>query len=102
MSFFDNLGYSYTAKYSIHGTDEEGIYIMELNDVIDSNNDSILDKFGATIFTGTNSSGEPANAVKNAQYTAADAYTVSGLSVTYNVKFTLQHLDMMIQLSSLT
>ena len=84
MSFYDNLGYSYTAKYSIHGTDEEGIYIMELNDVIDSNNDSILDKFGATIFTGTNSSGEPANAVKNAQYTAADAYTVSGLSVTYN------------------
>ena len=84
MSFFDNLGYSYTAKYSIHGTDEEGIYIMELNDVIDSNNDSILDKFGATIFTGTNSSGEPANAVKNAQYTSADAYTVSGLSVTYN------------------
>ena len=84
MSFYDNLGYSYTAKYSIHGTDEEGIYIMELNDVIDSNNDSILDKFGATIFTGTNSSGEPANAVKNAQYTSADAYTVSGTSVTYN------------------
>lgn len=84
MSFYDNLGYSYTAKYSIHGTDEEGIYVMELNDVIDSNNDSILDKFGATIFTGTNSSGEPANAVKNAQYTSADAYTVSGLSVTYN------------------
>ena len=75
MSFYDNLGYSYTAKYAIHGTDEEGIYVMELNDVIDSNNDSILDKFDATIFTGTNSSGEPANAVKSAQYTLADAYT---------------------------
>ena len=84
MSFFDNLGYSYTAKYSIHGTDEEGIYVMELNDVIDSNNDSILDKFDATIFTGTDSNGAEANAVKNAQYTIADAYTVSGLSVTYN------------------
>ncbi len=84
MSFYDNLGYSYTAKYSIHGTDEEGIYIMELNDVIDSNNDSILYKFKATIFTGTNSSGEPANAVKNAQYTSADAYTVNGLQVSYN------------------
>ena len=84
MSFYDNLGYSYTAKYSIHGTDEEGIYIMELNDVIDSNNDSILDKFDATIFTGTDSSGAEANAVKNAQYTIADGYTVTGLSVSYS------------------
>lgn len=84
MSFYDNLGYSYTAKYSIHGTDEEGIYVMELNDVIDSNNDSILDKFDATIFTGTDSNGAEANAVKNAQYTVADAYTVNGLQVSYN------------------
>ncbi len=83
MSFYDNLGYSYTAKYTIHGTDEEGIYVMELNDVIDSNNDSILDKFNATIFTGTDSNGTPANAVKNAQYTIADGYTVTGLSVSY-------------------
>ncbi|HAL03092.1 MAG TPA: flagellar hook protein [Lachnospiraceae bacterium] len=85
MSFYDNLGYSYTAKYTIHGTDEEGIYVMKLNDVIDSNNDSILDKFDATIFTGTDSSGAEANAVKNAQYTIADAYEITDkLKVKYN------------------
>ena len=82
MSFYDNLGYSYTAKFAIHGTDEEGVYVMELNDVIDSNNDSILDKFGATIFTGTATAGAEAEAVKAGAYTVSDQYTVSGLTVT--------------------
>lgn len=44
VSFYDNLGYSYVAKYSVKSTATDGIYSMELTDVLDSNGDSITGK----------------------------------------------------------
>ena len=41
MQFYDNLGYSYTAKFTIRSTDVEGSYTVELADILDSNNNSI-------------------------------------------------------------
>ncbi len=41
VNFFDNLGYSYTAKLSMKATGTEGMYTVELTDVLDSNGDSI-------------------------------------------------------------
>ena len=41
LQFYDNLGYSYTAKFTIRSTDQEGKYTVELKDVLDSNNNSI-------------------------------------------------------------
>jgi len=34
LSFYDNLGYSYVAKYAITNTTEEGIYKLSLNDIV--------------------------------------------------------------------
>ena len=74
LSFYDNLGYSYTAKLAINDTDDEGAYILSLKDVLDSNNDSVLGKFNATIFTGNNADGASAYAKKSASYTLLDGY----------------------------
>jgi flagellar hook protein FlgE len=41
LQFYDNLGYSYTARLNIKSTDTEGIYTLELNNVLDENNDPI-------------------------------------------------------------
>ena len=76
LGFYDNMGYSYTAKFAINGTDEEGVYVMELKDVIDSDNNSVLDKFDASIFTGTNEAGAAVYASKNDSYTTLDGYTL--------------------------
>ena len=76
LSFYDNLGYSYTAKFTINDTDDQGAYVLSLKDILDSNNDSILDKFNATIYTGNNSSGAPTYANKNETYSTLDGYTL--------------------------
>ena len=45
VSFFDGLGYAYTAKFAIKDTAEEGQYNVELTDILDSNNDSLTKVF---------------------------------------------------------
>lgn len=77
LAFYDNMGYSYTARFRMNGTDEEGNYILNLKDVLDANNESILDKFDAKIYTGSNSAGTNSYATKNATYSLLDGYTMT-------------------------
>lgn len=49
VSIFDGLGYSYTAKFAIKTTEKEGIYTVELTDILDSNNVSLKNVYN----TGT-------------------------------------------------
>ncbi len=43
LTFYDNLGYSYTAKFSVKVVDaDEGTYTVELSNIYDSNNRDIL------------------------------------------------------------
>ena len=50
LSFYDNLGYSYTAKMSIHSTNDAGQYYVQLDDVLSKGSDgkmhSITEKYG--------------------------------------------------------
>lgn len=41
LEFYDNLGYAYTAKFSIHGTTTDGSYYVALDDIKDSTGASI-------------------------------------------------------------
>lgn len=46
LTFFDSLGYSYTAKFAVKVTDpDEQAYTVELSDILDSNNHSILEDY---------------------------------------------------------
>ncbi|MGN1217275.1 MAG: flagellar hook protein FlgE [Phocaeicola sp.] len=52
LQFYDNLGYSYTAKMIIKSTDKEGAYTVQLDRILDSTNKEInIDK--AAFGTGT-------------------------------------------------
>ena len=65
LQIYDNLGYSYTARFLVQSTDEEGMYTVTLDDLRDANNDSVIKdttkkdgtvvkaKYDANIFTGT-------------------------------------------------
>lgn len=46
LTFYDKLGYSYTARLAVKVTDPDAeSYTVELADILDSNNVSILDKY---------------------------------------------------------
>ena len=53
LQFYDNLGYSYTAKLVLKNTDKEGEYTVELANILDSNNEQIKNfdqvKFGQEV-----------------------------------------------------
>lgn len=46
LSFFDALGYSYTARFAIHETSAKGEYVVELDDILDSEGNSLVDVYG--------------------------------------------------------
>lgn len=49
LPLFDNLGYSYTAKLSLHKTVNDGEYYLEMDDIVDSEGKSISDYYGAPL-----------------------------------------------------
>ena len=75
VNFFDSLGYAYTAKLSMKATGTEGMYTVELADVLDSNGDAI---------DTTNIQLGAVKTVEDPQnLVLANGYTISGTTLTY-------------------
>lgn len=83
LSFFDNLGYSYTAKFAYKAVDTDaGTYSVELTNIYDSDNNDILkewlDQQGVDPATGSNALdqifGNDTTAVKS--FSVAKNYTL--------------------------
>ena len=49
MLIYDNLGYQYSAKFTMHATDKTNEYYMTLEDVLDVNGDSISKTYNQDI-----------------------------------------------------
>ena len=62
--FYDKLGYTYTAKFGIHESQVEGEYLVELEDVVDSDNVSVVEKLGLTSIDDALSFGSSSRQVK--------------------------------------
>lgn len=60
LGFYDNLGYAYTAKISIHKTETDGEFYTQLDDIVDKDGNSITKYYKANklsdmvSFGGTN------------------------------------------------
>ncbi|MCQ2523930.1 MAG: flagellar hook-basal body complex protein [Lachnospiraceae bacterium] len=57
LSFYDKLGYSYTAKYSIHNTTEDGEYYVTLDDIQTKGDDGKMHSILESYPDGTNKDG---------------------------------------------
>ncbi len=87
LHFYDNLGYDYTAKFSIHSTGAEGRYRIKLDDIVDADSVSLVKKYNLNNIEqiasfGNNQPPKEVSAVytmnSNASYDAAkNAYTVN-------------------------
>lgn len=49
FQFFDNLGYSYTAKLSLHKASNDGEFYLEMDDILDSDGKSISEYYKVPI-----------------------------------------------------
>lgn len=78
LNFYDALGYSYTAKFAVKTAVKDTLtYTVELTDILDADNRSILQEYLATEGnTMTNVFGEPENITRS--YSLADGFTYDG------------------------
>ncbi|WP_342759670.1 flagellar hook-basal body complex protein [Kineothrix sedimenti] len=85
FEFYDDMGYKYTAKYSIHSTTTAGQYYIELDDILDSNGSSIgadLDEvsFGGALDVAVSE----AYTLVNGSATGSGAYTITSGTNTFS------------------
>ncbi len=90
LSFYDNLGYSYTAKFSIHSTEEGGSYYVELDDILSKNKDgvmeSILKNYPGAELSDIVSIGDPAGFSASVSFTknlVSSANTTGNTGLSY-------------------
>lgn len=98
LSLYDNLGYSYTARFTTKLLDEsQGTYTVKLTNIYDSEQNDILDQWlNANVQTGTAPDkiqeqkemllarvwGDP-QSMKTDSYTLASDYTMTGTQITH-------------------
>lgn len=86
LAFNDNLGYSYTAKLSIHSDGAEGKYRVRLDDIIDEDKVSLVKKYGLENINQIASFGGNSTDISTMVYSPADnAKVENGNGTTDNV-----------------
>lgn len=84
LNFYDNLGYSYTAKFAVKVTDEETeTYSVELADILDSENKSILNEFVRKNTTDTVTADDVKALIFGNKTTASKSYLPKNASIQY-------------------
>ncbi len=84
LNFFDKLGYTYTAKFSIHATDEEGNYKVRLDDILDSEGDSLVKKFNLNSISDIASFGETKTTTTESLYNILNNVTYDDTEKKYS------------------
>lgn len=84
LNFYDNLGYSYAAKFAVKVTDEETeTYSVELADILDSENKSILNEFISKNTTDTVTADDAKARIFGNKTTASKSYLPKNESIKY-------------------
>lgn len=95
LSFYDNLGYSYTAKMSIHETTTPGQYYMQLDDVLNSAGKSLKDVYGVPLTNIVNMGTTSTVNVSDSFPPAPSTSPTGSTSVVYNsgTGYTISYYD---------
>lgn len=95
LTFYDNLGYPYTAKFSFKAKDTDaGQYTVELTNIFDSNNRDVLGEYLENNPDGlTNVFGKAAQGTHTYSPATADGYEYVGGTLTYTDGATQYTID---------
>lgn len=92
LTLYDNLGYDYTAKFSIHNLDGDGEYYVQLDDILDSEGVSLVDVYNLSDIKEVATFGAEDSVtstqlyqlLETAEYTPADGTNPAKYSMKYN------------------
>ncbi len=76
LTFYDDLGYQYTAKFSIHGTDYEGQYDVVLDDILDETGTSLVEAYNVTSIKDIATFGTSKTETTEALYNVVEGVTI--------------------------
>ncbi|MCM1257421.1 MAG: flagellar hook-basal body complex protein [Roseburia sp.] len=85
LNFFDALGYNYVAKFSVKVTDPDNQqYTVELSDILDSNNHSVLDDYVNQVVQGGGTRDDAIRNIFGRDAMLNKTYTCSEPNLIYN------------------
>ena len=82
LNFYDKLGYSYTARFAIKKVDDKGNFTVELDSILDSNGNAIIDADTATNAQLEKLFGK--SKTTQIEYKLQDKFKEVGGKITYN------------------
>lgn len=87
LTFFDQQGYSYTAKFSIHSLGSDGQYYVKLDDILNENSDSLVQEYGLSSINEIATFGAQDTITETTLYQLLDSATYDAATDTYNMKY---------------
>lgn len=91
LQFFDARGYSYTAKFSIHSLGKDGNYYVQLDDITDSNGESLKDVYNVNDISQIATFGQERHITETAVYAlptdGSVTYDNTGTTPTFTVNY---------------
>ena len=75
LTFFDAQGYQYTAKFSVHGTGNDDVFRVQLDDILDGNGISLVEKYNLANIYQLANFGENSTPVTTSKYPMAEGAT---------------------------
>ena len=92
LSFFDQLGYKYTAKFGIHSAGSEGQYYVGLNDILDEDGVSLVKKYNLNSINEIASFGGDSTKVTSAVYSLLEGVSYDSNAGTYTKSMALSEI----------
>ena len=75
LTFFDAQGYEYTAKFSVHGTGNDDVFRVQLDDILDSTGMSLVEKYNLSNIDQIASFGDTIPSTTTSRYDMATGVT---------------------------
>ena len=92
LSFYDQLGYKYTAKFGIHSAGSEGQYYVGLNDILDEAGVSLVKKYNLNSIEEIASFGGDSVKKTSAVYSLLEGVTYDDGTKTYTKTMALSEI----------
>ena len=92
LSFYDQLGYKYTAKFGIHSAGSEGQYYVGLNDILDEDGVSLVKKYNLNSINEIASFGGDSTKVTSAVYSLLEGVSYDSNAGTYTKSMALSEI----------
>ncbi len=87
LSFFDQQGYSYVAKFSIHSLGSAGQYYVQLDDILNEKGDSIAKEYGVNNINEIATFGAQETIEETTLYQLLDTATYDPATGEYSMKY---------------